>query len=58
MESFQIDDKVTYRRQGIGGKPLKLVRGFIEDLTVTTCIIYDTATGDLVAAPLNRVERK
>jgi hypothetical protein len=48
---------VTYRRRDREGKPLSLVKGFIDEISATSCLIFNTATGDLVAASLDRVRR-
>jgi hypothetical protein len=54
---FKIGDRVTYRRRDRDQEPLGLVRGVIATLTLTTCQILDTATDELVAASLDRVEK-
>ena len=54
---FKIGDHVTYRRRDRDQEPLGLVRGIIESLTRTTCVMLDTATGEPVAASLDRIEK-
>ena len=54
---FKIGGHVTYRRRNRDQEPLGLVRGIIESLTRTTCVMLDTATGEPVAASLNRVSK-
>jgi ABC-type uncharacterized transport system substrate-binding protein len=56
-QNFKIGDHVTYRRQNREHEPLGLVRGIIESLTRTTCVMLDTATGEPVAASLDRVPK-
>jgi hypothetical protein len=48
---------VEYTRQDRDHKPLGIVRGFIDGMSNTSCTIFDTATGDLVAASLDRVRK-
>jgi len=50
-------DHVEYTRQDRDHKPLGIVRGFINEMSNTSCTIFDTATGDLVAASLDRVRK-
>jgi len=50
-------DHVEYIRQDRDHKPLEIVRGFIDEMSNTSCTILNTATGDLVAASLDRVRR-
>jgi len=52
---FQKSDRVIYQRQDHDGQPLSIVRGFIESLTYTTCVIEELHTDELVAAALDRV---
>jgi len=54
---LQKDDRVIYQRQDHDGQPLSIVRGFIESLTRTTCVIEEHHTDELVAAALDRVRR-
>ena len=54
---FKVGDHVTYRRQNREHEPLGLVQGVIESLTLTSCLILDKATDELVAASLDRVEK-
>ena len=56
-DTLALHDRVTYQRQGMAGKPLGIVKGFISEMTRTSCTIFDTATGDLVAASLDRVRK-
>jgi len=54
---FQKGDRVIYQRQDHDGQPLSIVRGFIESLTRTTCVIEEHHTDELAAAALDRVRR-
>ena len=54
---LQVNDRVTYRRRDREGKPLGLVKGFIDEISATSCLIFNTASGDLVAASLDRVRK-
>ena len=56
-QHFKVGNLVTYRRQDREHEPLGLVQGVIETLTLTTCLILDTATGEPVAASLDRVQK-
>ena len=56
-QHFKVGDHVTYRRRDRGQKPLGLVQGIIESLTLTSCVILDTTTGEPVAASLDRIEK-
>ena len=54
-----LHDHVIYRRETRGRKLTgEDVIGFIDSLTATTAIIFDTRNGNYVAAPLNRIARK
>jgi hypothetical protein len=50
-------DRVEYQRQDRDHKPLTISRGFIDQMGNTSCLILNTATGDLVAASLDRVRK-
>jgi len=54
---FQRGDKVRYQRQDRAGHGLTTVRGYIDSLTMTSCVIDDPLTDEdeLVAASLDRV---
>ena len=52
---FQKSDRVIYQRLDYNGQPLSIVRGLIESLTRTSCIIEEHHTANLVAAALHRV---
>ena len=54
---LRMHDRVTYRRRDREGKPLSLVRGFVDELSSISCLIFNTASGDLVAASLDRVRK-
>ena len=56
-DMLALHDRVTYQRQNMAGEPLGAVKGFIDEMTRTSCSIFDTATGDLVAASLSRVRK-
>ena len=57
LQHFKVGEAVTYRRQNREHEPLGLVQGVIDRLTLTSCVILDTATDELVAAPLDRIEK-
>lgn len=53
---LKLMDRVTYRRRNRDGKAIgRLVRGFIDEMTQNTAIIFDTSTGELVACSQDRI---
>ena len=57
IDTKSAHDHVEYTRQDRDRKPLGTVRGFIDEMSSTSCTILNTATGDLVAASLDRVRK-
>lgn len=52
-DKLSLHDHVTYTRTNGD-----VVRGFIDDIDWIRCIIFNTSTGAIIAAPRNRVNLK